>query len=184
MQPFPRIMIIEKNGMDLEGSAAVAPAGLWEGLPVDLWERIFHARSDTAALCFELNRSLKATAQAYLLSHNILPRSLLRLQAERECFKKDLCRALALSEAKVLAKGMRKTSSNRRSYDPSTSVQPLLEENGGLPALQKRLARKRRMLAERKAEREALNQQRWMLELRLLTRLSLLLHCRMKWKPI
>ena len=134
-----------------ETGAFDTPRGLWGRLPAHLWERIFSTCSDTAALCFELNHSFKTTAQDYLLRHNILPRSLLRLQETRACMKRDLCSVLALPPAVVRAKAISITSAGKTTliYNPSTTVQPLLEENGGLAALQKRLASKRLTFAKK-----------------------------------
>ena len=119
---------------------------MWACLPPELWERIFAADTDAAALCFELNSSLKRTAQAFLLSQNILPTKLRRLfdetcstkQTVRSYVASDFAKELLLASGAVYSKVKHAPDDQVRRL-----VWELFEENGGLPGLQGRIARER-----------------------------------------
>ena len=124
-------------------------------LPADLWDCIFASDTDVAALCFTLNSSFNRIAQAFLLSHKILPLSLKkRMEDEdapfpvgddkdmedQECFAKELAEELSLEPCMVLDK----LCSNPRPLSLCSFIWDLLDENGGLAGLQGRIARERR----------------------------------------
>lgn len=121
---------------------------MWACLPPELWERIFAADTDAAALCFELNSSLKRTAQAFLLSQNILPTKLRRLFDEtcstkqtggmRSNVASDFAKELLLASGAVYSK-----VEHAPDDQVTRLVWELFEENGGLPSLQGRIARER-----------------------------------------
>ena len=145
---------------------------MWDHLPGELWERIVAADADAAAHCYALNSSFNRTAHAYLLRHNVLPRSLQRVMEEWEQHTIGTLRVELLLPARFIYEKMSGevfappdqyhsptcrglqyekelhesgiVEHVRSAEDAMQRVLQLIGENGGLVALQERIARERR----------------------------------------
>ena len=141
-----------------------SPASPAAALPTrdlyEFWALMFAIDEDLAVRCYSVNRQLHTIAKESLLGYKVLPQRVRRVKAKRACVMFDLCEALALSADKVrrgarFKKGRGHGGGHYNIFYVPSAVDALLEENGGLLGLQKRIAARRKQEANEAKRREA-----------------------------
>ena len=134
------------------------PAALPAELPDELWALMFAIDDDVAARCFSLNRLLHILAKHWLISRNVLPPRVRRLKERDTCVQSDLCEALVLPPKTVRPKlfhvKRRRGGGHYNIFLASRAVDALVEENGGLLGLRKRIVARRTRAANKVKKRK------------------------------